>query len=101
MLFISSVFMVSLFSDPNADPNGSGYPECGMIEFSTFSSGFGSETVYEGFYYSDEDVPFGFQGTSMSFQSDGGGWSWHESDGDNFEYTENILGKWYWYRMHF
>lgn len=58
------------------------YPECGMIEFSTFSSGFGSETVYEGFYYSDEDVPFGFQGTSMSFQSDGGGWSWHESDGD-------------------
>ena len=39
------------------------YPECGMIEFSTFSSGFGSETVYEGFYYSDEDVPFGFQGT--------------------------------------
>ena len=77
------------------------YPECGMIEFSTFSSGFGSETVYEGFYYSDEDVPFGFQGTSMSFQSDGGGWSWHESDGDNFEYTEKILGKWYWYRMHF
>lgn len=77
------------------------YPECGMIEFSTFSSGFGSETVYEGFYYSDEDVPCGFQGTSMSFQSDGGGWSWHESDGDNFEYTEKILGKWYWYRMHF
>ena len=77
------------------------YPECGMIEFSTFSSGFGSETVYEGFYYSDEDVPFGFQGASMSFQSDGGGWSWHESDGDNFEYTEKILGKWYWYRMHF
>lgn len=75
------------------------YPECGMIEFSTFSSGFGSETVYEGFYYSDEDVPFGFQGASMSFQSDGGGWSWHESDGDNFEYTEKILGKWYWYRM--
>ena len=73
----------------------------GMIEFSTFSSGFGSETVYEGFYYSDEDVPFGFQGASMSFQSDGGGWSWHESDGDNFEYTEKILGKWYWYRMHF
>ena len=51
------------------------YPECGMIEFSTFSSGFGSETVYEGFYYSDEDVPFGFQGTSMSFQFDGGSWS--------------------------
>ena len=50
-----------------------------MIEFSTFSSGFGSETVYEGFYYSDEDVPFGFHGTSMSFQSDCGGWSWHES----------------------
>jgi hypothetical protein len=46
-----------------------------MIEFSTFSSGFGSETVYEGFYYSDEDVPFGFQGTSMSFQFDGGSWS--------------------------
>ena len=47
------------------------YPECGMIEFSTFSSGFGSETVYEGFYYSDEDVPCGFQGTCMSFQFDG------------------------------
>ena len=72
-----------------------------MIEFSTFSSGFGSETAYEGFYYSEEDVPCGFQGTSMSFQFDGGSWSWHESDGDNFEYTEKILGKWYWYRMHF
>ena len=72
-----------------------------MIEFSTFSSGFGSETVYDGFYYSGEDVPCGFQGTSMSFQFDGGGWSWHESDGDNFEYTEKILGKAYWYRMHF
>ena len=63
-----------------------------MIEFSTFSSGFGSETVYEGFYYSDEDVPCGFQGTCMSFQFDGGSWSWHESDGDNFEYTEKSSG---------
>ena len=31
----------------------------------------------------------------------GGGWSWHKSDGDNFEHTEKILGKWYRYRMHF
>ena len=74
------------------------YVRCNYTHLEEFA---GSETVYEGFYYSDEDVPFGFQGTSMSFQSDGGGWSWHESDGDNFEYTENILGKWYWYRMHF
>ena len=77
------------------------YLEYGLIESSTFSSEFGSETVYDGFYYSGEDVPCGFQGTSMSFQFDGGGWSWHESDGDNFEYTEKILGKAYWYRMHF
>lgn len=77
------------------------YLEYGMIESSTFSSEFGSETVYDGFYYSGEDVPCGFQGTSMSFQFDGGGWSWHESDGDNFECTEKILGKAYWYRMHF
>ena len=48
------------------------YTECGMSELSTFSSGFGSETVYEDIYFTDEGVPFGFQGRSMGFRFDGG-----------------------------
>ena len=77
------------------------YPKHKMIEFTIFSNGFGSETTYEGFYYSYEDVPCGFQGTDMNFQFDGTGWNWYEPDGDNNENTERIAENWYWYRIHF
>lgn len=77
------------------------YPNRKMIEFNVLSNGFGSATTYEGFYYSCEDVPCGFQGTDMDFQFDGTGWNWQDLDGDNSESTEKIIKNWYWYRVHF
>lgn len=93
-----------------ADPPGvtaynewqvSWYPSAGMVEFITKGSGIGSATAYEGFYYSEDDRPIGFQGTEVDFTRDDTGWSWEEADGDNHERTERITACWYWFRMDF
>lgn len=73
----------------------------GMIEFNVSSAGLGSEMTYKGFYYSPEDEPLGFQGSDIDYIEDGQGWRWKEVDGDNWEYTEKIIGKWYLFEMHF
>lgn len=72
-----------------------------MIEFVVRASGMGSSTAYEGFYYSAQGRPIGFQGTELDFQPDGAGWRWEESGRDNMELTEQILPHWYWFRMSF
>ena len=77
------------------------YEDAEMIEFVVRASGMGSSTAYEGFYYSAQDRPIGFQGTELDFQPDGAGWKWEESGGDNMELTEQILPHWYWFRMSF
>ena len=77
------------------------YPAAGMIEFITKRSGIGSATAYEGFYYSADDRPIGFQGTEVDFVRDDTGWSWEEADGDNHERTEKITAHWYWFQMDF
>lgn len=77
------------------------YPAAGMIEFITKGTGIGSATAYEGFYYSEDDRPIGFQGTEVDFVWDDTGWSWEETDGDNHERTERITARWYWFQMNF
>ena len=77
------------------------FPESGMIQFDVKKGGFGASTTYEGFYYSLEDVPRGFQGTDIEFQCNGIRWEWHDSNNDNFAYTEQIIDNWYWFEMHF
>lgn len=93
-----------------ADPPGvtaynewqiSWYPSAGMVEFITKGTGIGSATAYEGFYYSEDDRPIGFQGTEVDFVRDDTGWSWEEADGDNRERTEKITARWYWFQMNF
>ena len=93
-----------------ADPPGvtayiewqiSWYPAAGMVEFITKGTGIGSATAYEGFYYSEDDRPIGFQGTEVDFVRDDTGWSWEEADGDNHERTERITARWYWFQMNF
>ena len=77
------------------------YPAAGMIEFITKGTGIGSATAYEGFYYSEDDRPIGFQGTEVDFVRDDTGWSWEEADGGNHERTEKITAHWYWFQMDF
>lgn len=72
-----------------------------MIQFDVKKGGFGTSTTYEGFYYSLEDIPRGFQGVDIEFQCNGVGWEWHDSNNDNSAYTEQIIDNWYWFEMHF
>ena len=99
-------FAFGLLEDPVGETryNGwqvNGYQDAGMVEFITKGTGIGSSTAYEGFYYSEDDRPIGFQGTELDFVQDGTGWSWKEEDGDNCEYIEKITAHWYWFRMSF
>ena len=73
----------------------------GQVEFELSSWGISPASVYEGFYYSPEDKPLGFQGVSVHFVPDGNGWTWSEPSGDNRQYTERIASHWYCYKAVF
>ncbi|MDO4286322.1 MAG: hypothetical protein Q4C40_01195 [Eubacteriales bacterium] len=77
------------------------WADTGMVEFVLRKHGMGSASVYEGFYYSPNDTPLGFQGNQVDFTISDSGWTWEESNGDNWEYTEKILEHWYWFEFHF
>lgn len=68
-----------------------------MVQFHTSSQG----KNYQGFYYSPQNIPLGFQEADMEFIPQENGWYWEESDGNNRMYTEKITDHWYWYDMHF
>ena len=99
-------FVTGLMADPPGDTAYNGwqiscYPAVGMVEFITKGTGVGSSTAYEGFYYSEDDRPIGFQGTKAGFVPDNTGWSWEEEKGDNRKRTEKITAHWYWFQMNF
>lgn len=99
-------FVTGLMADPSGDTAYNGwqvscYPAVGMVEFITKGTGVGSSTTYEGFYYSEDDRPIGFQGTEAGFVPYDTGWSWEEEKGDNRERTERITARWYWFQMNF
>ena len=77
------------------------YEDVRTVEFLTKGSGLGPVTSYEGFYYSENDVPIGFQGVELDFIQDGDGWIWRESNGDNCNQTERITEHWFWFKMSF
>lgn len=76
------------------------YPEKGMVEFHTGGSGIGSETSYEGFYYSAEDEHIPIFGADMpkEIYEDTGYWT----DGtDNHGTTQRFQKFFYWFEAHF
>jgi hypothetical protein len=77
------------------------WSESNKVEFLVSSRGIVPASIYEGFYYSPDDKPIGFQGEIVEFIVDGTGWKWEERSGDNFQYTEKIIDKWYWFKMSF
>ena len=71
----------------------------GFVDFDCGGSGFGSETSYCGFYYSDDDnmTEIWCAPSGVSLGKSGSGYEWHEENGDNTYYTENICGHFYYY----
>lgn len=71
------------------------YPDANAVFFECTGMG------YSGFVYSADDIPIGFQGMDMTFETHKGGWIWEEPNGDNWMYVERITDQWFWYEMHF
>jgi len=77
------------------------WQENDMVEFVVRRRGIVSASTYEGFYYSPDDRPIGFQGRELEFTEGPDGWRWEEIGGDNWNYTEKVAEKWYWFKMSF
>ena len=78
------------------------------IDFSCGGSGFGPETSYWGFYYSEKDdmsVLWCAHPADQRLEKSGDGYMWKEAwydpRGDNTYYTEWICGHFYYYEMTF
>lgn len=64
------------------------------IEF--FCGGKGTDNYY-GFYFVDDDIPIGWEGTIDELKKTSKGWR-----GENGEYyTERITENWFYYEMHY
>lgn len=75
--------------------------EGSIIEFECGADGFGSESSYYGFYYTEKDNPEAIWCCGGKLTKDGNGWSWKESNGDNSYYTEKICEDFYFYLGHY
>jgi len=78
------------------------YPEENMVQFHTGGGGFGSETSYEGFYYSAGDAHIPFQGADLPmevYESTGIGY-WTDGT-DNHGSTYRFRKYFYWFEAYF
>ena len=89
--------------------DGLGYPvqevdvEDTCIEFDCGGAGFGPETAYWGFFYTETDDVYAIwcaPPRGMLTESDGV-WTWKEPDGDNECRVEHICGHFYYYEASF
>lgn len=78
------------------------------VDFQCQGAGFGPETSYWGFYYSDKynmTAVLGPLPSGQFFQKSGSGYlwkeSWYDPKGDNSYYVEQIGDHFYYYEMHF
>jgi len=75
-----------------------------VVDFSCGGAGVGSGTSYVGFYYThnnDLTAVWCAPQTSDSLTPSGNGYAWKEPNGDNWYYTEHILGNFYYYEASF
>ncbi len=79
------------------------YESDNYIDFSCGGSGFASQTNHTGFIYSK----YGNINAARpdirveDMIPDGNGYYWHEENGDNSYYIENIIGRFYYYYEHY
>lgn len=74
------------------------------IDFDCGGAGFGSQTAYCGFYYTESNDMYAIwcappHGESLTQQ--GSGYYWEQQDGDNTYYTEKICDNFYYYKATF
>ena len=75
--------------------------DAGMVEFRTGGWGLVPSSIYEGFYYSREDVHLPFQGnTDLTMEPREGYAIWDDGYG-NWGQSWRIFENWYWYQAHF
>lgn len=67
------------------------------IFFYCYGEGFGSAMSYYGFYYTEDNLPIGWEGWDVNFTAKGDGWTAEEPDS---YYTEMITEKWFYYEIH-
>lgn len=75
-----------------------------FIDFRCGGSGFGSQTSYFGFYYTENDDVYSVwcaPPREESLACYGGGYLWEEKGGDNRYYTEKICDHFYYYEASF
>lgn len=75
-----------------------------IVDFSCGGAGIGSGTSYVGFYYTpynDMTAIWCAASTVDCLTPSGNGFEWHETNGDNYYYTENICGNFYYYEASF
>ena len=74
------------------------------VDFSCGGAGMGSGTSYVGFYYTqDHDMAAVWcaPSSAKALNPAGEGYEWHEHQGDNYYYTEQICGNFYYYEASF
>ena len=70
------------------------------MDFDCGAGGFGSETAYRGFYYSEEEdlyAPWCAPPPEELLISRDGGFFWEEAQGDNTYYVEKICEGFFYY----
>ena len=68
-----------------------------IVEFSCGGRGFGSASSNYGFSYTENESTM----SSRGFIPEGNGWILREENGDNWYYTERIVGNFYYYEEHY
>ena len=73
------------------------------VDFSCGGSGFGSQTNYWGFFYSETDnlLAVWCAITDGRSEKDGEGRIWYEPNSDNTYYVQHICSHFYYYYAHF
>lgn len=73
------------------------------VEFVCGGAGFGPETAYRGFFYTETDDVYAIWCAPPrgAFAETEGAWTWREPDGDNCCYVEHICGHFYYYDASF
>lgn len=74
------------------------------VDFSCGGAGFGSQTAYRGFFYTENDNMYAVwcaPSNDQSLSADGDGYTWTEEAGDNTYYVEKICDNFYYYEASF
>lgn len=74
------------------------------VDFDCGAAGFGSQTAYRGFFYTENDDMYAIwcaPPEDQTLTAEGNGYVWNETDGDNRYYVEKICDKFYYYDASF